>query len=99
MTMNPEFFHCPVRAYTQNPDGTPSTINECPLEEAQWVGIYRTNPDHETTDKMPSEWILDLPVEGDPLPTLKVAEGLCELLNGITPVEALHNPKLHIFFE
>ena len=55
MTMNPEFFHRPVRAYTQNPDGTPSTINECPLEEAQWVGIYRTNPDHETTDKMPSE--------------------------------------------
>lgn len=99
MTMNPEFFHRPVRAHTQNPDGTPSTINECPLEEAQWVGIYRTNPDHETTDKMPSEWILDLPIENDLRYTLKVAEGLCELLNGITPVEALHNPKLHIFFE
>ena len=97
--MNPEFFHRPVRAYTQNPNGTPSTINECPLEEAQWGGICRSNRAHETTDKMPSEWILDLPIEGDPLPTLKVAEGLCELLNGITPVEALHNPKLHIFFE
>ena len=99
MTMNPEFFHCPVTAYNQNPDGTPSTIDECPLEDAQWIGIYRTNPDHETTDKMPSEWILDLPIENDPSYTLKVAEGLCELLNGLTPVEALHNPKLHIFFE
>ena len=95
MTMNPEFFYRPVRAYTQNPDGTPSTIDECPLEDAQWVGVYRTNPD---PGKMPSEWILDLPVDGDPLYTLKVAEGLCELLNGLTPVEALHNPKLHIFF-
>ena len=65
MTMNPEFFHRPVRAYTQNPDGTPSTIDECPLEEARWIGVYRTNPDHEDTDKMPSEWILDLPVEND----------------------------------
>lgn len=34
-----------------------------------------------------------------PLYTLKVAEGLCELLNGITPAEALHNPKLHILFD
>lgn len=99
MTTTPEFSCHPVRAYTQNPDGTPSTINECPLEDARWIGIYRTDPDHETTDKLPSEWILDLPIEGDPRYTLKVAEGLCELLNGVTPAEALHNPKLHILFD
>ena len=99
MNAFPEFSCRPVRAYTQNPDGTPSTINECPLEEAQWIGVYRTNPDHETTGKMPSEWILDLPVDDHPGYTLKVAEGLCELLNGTPPAEALHNPKLHILFD
>lgn len=97
--MTPEFFCYPVRAETTNDDGTPSSITECPLADAQWVGIYRHNDDHEGTDKMPSEWILDLSVDGDPAYTLKVAEGLCELLNGITPVEALHNPKLHVFFK
>jgi len=96
---NSEFFCYPVRAETTNDDGTPSSITECPLADAQWVGIYRRNDDHEGTGKMPSEWILDLPIENDPLYTLKVAEGLCELLNGITPVEALHNPKLHVFFK
>ena len=97
--MNPEFSCIPVKAYTQNPDGSPAEVNECPLAEAQWVGIYRTNPDHEISGKMPFEWILDLPANDFPDYTLKIAEGLCELLNGIPPAEALHNPALRIFFE
>lgn len=43
----PEFFCRPARAESENDDGTPSSINECPLPDAQWIGIYRTNPDHE----------------------------------------------------
>lgn len=98
----PEFFCRPVRAFAENDDGTPAEVNECDLAEAQWVSVYRTNPDHATTDKLPSEWVLDLDAGRSWLSreqTLRVAQGLCELLNGITPVEALHNPKLHVFFE
>ena len=98
---NDVYFAChPVKAYTTNPDGTPSTINECPLSEAQWIGIYRHNPDHETTENMPSDWVFDIPVEpSDHDRALKIAQGLVELLNGVTPAEALYNPNLHIFFE
>ena len=96
---DPEFFCRPVKAYAENPDGSPAEVNECDLAEAQWVGVYRTNPDHETTDKDPTEWVLDLPIDGNRDYVLRLAEGLCELLNGITPAEALHNPNLHIFFE
>lgn len=97
--MSPKFFCYPVRAGETNPDGSPALINECALFEAEWIGVYRTNPDHETNGQMPSEWILDLPVNGFPDYTLRVAEGLCELLNAVTPADALHNPKLHVFFE
>lgn len=100
MSNNALFFFRPVRASEENPDGTPALIEECPLEEAQWIGIYRHNPDHEVTDKMPSEWIFDIPVEpADHDRALKIAQGLVDLLNGITPSDALHNPVLHIFFE
>lgn len=98
----PEFFCHPTRAFAENDDGTPAEVNECDLAEAQWVSVYRTNPDHATTDKMPSEWVLDLDAGHSWLSreqTLRVAKGLVELLKGITPVEALHNPKLHVFFE
>lgn len=96
MSNNALFFFRPVRASEENPDGSPALIEECPLEEAQWIGIYR----HEDTDKMPSEWIFDIPVEpADHDRALNIAQGLVDLLNGITPSDALHNPVLHIFFE
>lgn len=98
---NFNFIARPVKAYEENDDGTPAEINECPLHEAEWIAIYRENLNHETTDELPSEWVLDLDV---PTPlsaenVLRIAEGLCELLNAITPAEALNNPKLHVFFE
>lgn len=99
---DPEFFCRPVRAYNENPDGTPAEVNECDLAEAQWISVYRTNPDHATTDKMPTEWVLDLDAghcQASREQTLLVAQGLVDLLNGITPSDALHNPVLHIFFE
>lgn len=100
MSNNALFFFRPVRASEENPDGTPALINECPLAEAQWIGIYRHNPDHEVTDKMPSDWVFDIPVEpADHDRALKIANGLVELLNSITPAEATNNPNLHIFFE
>jgi len=100
MSNNALFFFRPVRASEENPDGTPALINECPLDEAQWIGIYRHNPDHEVTDKMPSEWIFDIPVEpADHDRALKIAQGLVELLNSITPAEATNNPNFHGFFE
>lgn len=95
------YFSChPVRASEENPDGSPALIEECPLEEAQWIGIYRHNPNHEDTGENPSDWVFDIPVEpADHDRALKIAHGLIELLNGITPSDALHNPNLHIFFE
>lgn len=100
MSNNALFFFRPVRASEENPDGTPALIEECPLEEAQWIGIYRHNPDHEDTDKMPSDWVFDIPVEpADHDRALKIAQGLVELLNSITPAEATNNPNFHGFFE
>lgn len=100
-TFDPIYFSCrPVSAAALNPDGTPALINECPLSEAQWIGIYRYNQDHEDTDKMPSDWVFDIPVEpADHDRALNIAQGLVDLLNGITPSDALHNPVLHIFFD
>lgn len=100
-TMNPNFICRPTRAFSENDDGTPAEVNECDLAEAQWVSVYRSNPDHATTDKMPSEWVLDLDAgrcQASREHTNRVAQGLCELLNEIPPVDALHNPKLHVFF-
>lgn len=100
MSNDVHFFCRPVRASEVNPDGSPALINECPLEEAQWIGVYRHNPDHEDTGRMPTEWVFDIPVEpADHERAMKIGHGLVELLNSITPVEAVNNPKLHIFFE
>lgn len=94
------FSCCPVRASEINPDGSPALIDECPLAEAQWIGVYRHNPDHEDTGRMPTEWLFDIPVEAHaPDYALKIGHGLVELLNGISAQDALHNPNLHIFFE
>lgn len=96
MSNNALFFFRPVRASEENPDGTPALIDECPLDEAQWIGIYR----HEVTGENPSDWVFDIPVEpADHDRALKIAQGLVDLLNGITPAEATNNPNLHIFFE
>ena len=98
---NDVYFSCrPVRSFNENPDGSPALINECPLAEAQWIGIYRHNLDHEVTDENPSNWVFDIPVDAaNPERAMKIAQGLVELLNGITPAEAVNNPNLHIFFE
>jgi hypothetical protein len=97
---NTSFSCCPVKASETNPDGTPALINECPLDEARWIGIYRHNPDHEDTDKMPSDWVFDIPVEpADHDRALKIAQGLVDLLNGISAQDALHNPNFHVYFE
>lgn len=100
MSNDISFFCRPVRASEANPDGSPACINECPLSEAQWVGIYRHNLDHEVTDENPYDWVFDIPVEtADHERALKIGQGLVELLNGISAQDALHNPNLHVFFE
>ena len=98
---NDVYFSCrPVRSFNENPDGSPATINECPLAEAQWIGIYRHNDNHEATDKNPSDWVFDIPVDAaNPERAMKIGQGLVELLNGITSAEALYIPNLHSFFE
>lgn len=98
---NFNFITRPVKAYDENDDGTPACVEECPLHEAQWIGIYRENLDHETTDAKPSDWVFDVDISGHGRreAAVEIAEGLCELLNAITPAEALNNPKLHVFFE
>lgn len=95
------YFSCrPVRASKVNPDGSPALINECSLDEAQWIGVYRTNSNHETTGENPSDWIFDLPVEtADHERAMKIGQGLVELLNRVTPAEAMNNPNFHVFFE
>lgn len=95
------YFSCrPVHAFKVNPDGSPALINECPLEEAQWIGVYRHNLDHAVTDENPSDWVFDIPVEpGDHERAMKIANGLVELLNGISAQDLPYAPNLHVFFE
>lgn len=92
--MNPNFICYPVRASDQNPDGSPACIEECPLADAQWIGVYRQDSEAGT------DWVFDVEIAQFTTPelALQVAEGLCELLNALTPQDALHNPKLHVFF-
>lgn len=99
-----EFVCRPVCAYSENPDGTPACIEECELADAQWIGVYRRNNLDENPTAQPSDWMFDIALDpnndmASREKTLSMAQGLCELLNGITPQEALHNPKLHIFFK
>ena len=94
------FSCCPVRASEVNPDGSPALIDECPLEDAQWIGVYRHNLDHEGRDKMPSDWVFDIPVEtADHERAMKIGLGLVELLNGISAQDLPSAPNRHIFFE
>lgn len=95
--MTPNFICRPVMAFDENPDGSPACIEECSLDNAQWIGVYRENPDHEKTGEVPSVWVFDVEIArfNAPEQAVQVAEGLCELLNA---QEALHNPKLHVFF-
>lgn len=100
----PEFFCRPVRAESENDDGTPYSINECPLPYAQWIGIYRTNPDHETTGKMPSEWMFDIVLDPNDDPAyrekiLSMARGVCDMLSVTSPESLEFNPDLQVFFE
>lgn len=90
-----EFFCYPVRAETTNDDGSPATINQCELDYADAIGVYRCNPEEIAS----TNWLFDITVVGDGPYQLKIAQGLCDLLNGVTPREALRNPNLHIFFE
>ncbi len=99
-----EFFCYPVRAESENDDGTPSSINECPLPYAQWIGIYRTNPDHETTGKMPSEWMFDIVLDPNDDQAyrekiLNMARRVCGMLSVISPESLEFNPDLQVFFE
>lgn len=98
--MNTLKFVCrPVRAETTNPNGTPSSINECPLADAQWIGIYRRNNLDGTSD-----WMFDIALDpNDDLAsrekTLCMARGVCDMLSLIPPESADHNPALQVFFE
>lgn len=89
-----EFFCEPVRAETEDDDGTPSNVNGCELKDADAIGVYRRGPEPDDV-----AWQFDLPIVGDPLYQLTIATGLCHLLNAITPQEALDNPKLDVFFQ
>lgn len=100
----PEFFCYPVRAETTNDDGTPSSITECPLADAQWVGIYRRNNLDENPDVQPSDWMFDIVIDpNDDMPfrekTLSMARGVCNMLSVIPPESAEFNPDLQVFFE
>lgn len=92
--MNPNFICYPVCAKDENPDGSPACIEECQLADAQWVGVYRQDGEADTN------WVFDVEIAQFTTreQAVQVAEGLCELLNGLDPQEVLHNPKLHVFF-
>lgn len=96
---NSEFFCYPVRAESENDDGTPSSINECPLADAQWIGVYRRNNTDGTSD-----WMFDIALDpNDDLAsrekTFSMARGVCDMLSVIPPESVEFNPNLQVFFE
>lgn len=93
-----EFFCYPVRAYSENPDGSPAGIEECELADAQWIGVYRRGPEPDDVNHVIGIDTGFNTVLSYKELVLKQAEGICDLLNAITPQEALYNPKLQVFF-
>jgi|GEM_PF-5931234 len=100
----PEFFCRPVRAESENDDGTPSSINECPLPDAQWIGVYRRNNLDENPTAQPSDWMFDIALDPNESmesreKTLSMARGVCDMLSVIPPESAEFNNDLQVFFE
>jgi hypothetical protein len=100
----PEFVCRPVRAETVNDDGTPSSINECPLADAQWIGVYRYNNLDENPTARPSDWMFDIVLDPNDDPasrekTLSMARGVCDMLSMASPESTEFNPDLQVFFE
>lgn len=95
-----EFYCRPCRGEEVDPDGKPSMITECKLEFADRIGVYRYNDLDIDPEAKPSEWVFDILIEGrvDRERDLSIAEGLCELLNTLSPADAVSNPKLHVLF-
>lgn len=95
-----EFYCHPCCGEEMDPDGKPSLITECELEFADRIGVYRRNDLEADPDADPSTWVFDIMVEGrvDRERDLAIAEGLCELLNTLSPADAVSNPKLHALF-
>ncbi len=96
-----EFYCYPCRGEELDPDGKPSMVTECKLEFADRIGVYRRNDLELNPDAAPSQWVFDIMLEGrrDREGDLAIAEGLCEVLNTLSPSDVVNSLKLHALFE
>jgi hypothetical protein len=99
--VTPREFYCyPCRGEELDPDDKSSMITECALEFADRIGVYRRNDLELNPEEDPCTWVFDIMLEGrcDRQRDMAIAEGLCELLNTLSPADAVNNPKLHALF-